>query len=77
MSRRNRTIIIIEKSEPNTQIKSRCYLSHDEERQWISAAGRERCLRSGYSYHDRLRKILTQIAGGQFVQTAADKNVPV
>ena len=43
--------------------KARYYLAHSQERQRIAAAGRERCLRSGYSYHDRLRKILTQIAG--------------
>ena len=42
--------------------KVRYYLSHPEERNRIAAAGRERCLRSGYSYHERLRKIIAQIA---------------
>ncbi len=41
--------------------KVRHYLAHEGERERIAAAGRERCLRSGYSYHDRLRKILLQI----------------
>ncbi len=38
--------------------KVRYYLDHPEERKRIAAAGRERCLRSGYSYHDRLRWML-------------------
>ncbi len=38
--------------------KVRYYLDHPEERKRIALAGRERCLRSGYSYHDRLRWML-------------------
>jgi spore maturation protein CgeB len=38
--------------------KVRYYLDHPEQRKRIAAAGRERCLRSGYSYHDRLRWML-------------------
>ena len=38
--------------------KVRYYLDHPDERKRIAAAGRERCLRSGYSYHDRLRWML-------------------
>jgi len=38
--------------------KVRYYLTHEEERRRIAAAGRERCLRSGYSNHERLRKVL-------------------
>jgi spore maturation protein CgeB len=38
--------------------KVRYYLDHPELRKRIAAAGRERCLRSGYSYHDRLRWML-------------------
>lgn len=41
--------------------KTRYYLAHSQERERIAAAGRERCLRSEYSYHDRLEKILTQV----------------
>ncbi len=41
--------------------KVKYYLAHPEQRQRIAAAGRERCLRSGYSYQDRLRTILAQV----------------
>jgi hypothetical protein len=46
--------------------KVRYYLTHPAERQRIAAAGRERCLRSGYSYHDRMRWMLeTAVAGSR------------
>lgn len=35
--------------------KIRFYLTHDSARESIRAAGRERCLRSGYSYQERFR----------------------
>ena len=38
--------------------KVRYYLTHSEQRQCIAAAGRERCLRSGYSYRERLNWML-------------------
>ena len=38
--------------------KTRYYLDHEEERVLIGRAGRERCIRSGYSYQERLTKIL-------------------
>ena len=38
--------------------KVRYFLGHDLERKRIAAAGRQRCLRSGYSYHERLKEIL-------------------
>jgi len=38
--------------------KARYYLKHDQERKQIAAAGRERCLKSGYSNHDRMKKML-------------------
>jgi len=38
--------------------KVRYYLDHEQERAQIAARGRERCLRSGYSNHDRLRAVL-------------------
>jgi hypothetical protein len=41
--------------------KVRYYLAHDAERRRIGAAGRERCLKSGYSNHDRLREMLKEI----------------
>lgn len=41
--------------------KVKYYLSHPQERQHIAAAGRERCLKSGYSYQDRLKEMLKEI----------------
>jgi len=41
--------------------KVRYYLEHDEERKAIAKAGRERCLKSGYSHHERLTWMLQQI----------------
>jgi spore maturation protein CgeB len=38
--------------------KVRYYLTHEHERQRIAAAGRGRCLRSGYSNYERLRGVL-------------------
>jgi hypothetical protein len=38
--------------------KVRYYLEHEEQRLQIAACGRERCLRSGYSNHERLRTVL-------------------
>ena len=38
--------------------KVRYYLSREEERVAIARAGRERCLKSGYSHHDRLKYML-------------------
>ena len=40
------------------------YLEHDEERKAIAHAGRERCLTSGYSHHDRLSFMLEQVRSG-------------
>ena len=37
------------------------YLGADAERARIAAAGRARCLRSGYSYDDRLREVLAAL----------------
>jgi spore maturation protein CgeB len=41
--------------------KTRHYLAHPEQRRRIAAAGRERCLRDGYSYQDRLAEILDRL----------------
>ena len=38
--------------------KVKYYLSHPQERQRIAAAGRKRCLTSGYSYRERLKWML-------------------
>lgn len=38
--------------------KVRYYLAHLQQRKQIAAAGRDRCLKSGYSNHDRLREML-------------------
>lgn len=41
--------------------KVRFYLTHERERRRIAAAGRDRCLRSGYSYDERLRTIVAHL----------------
>jgi spore maturation protein CgeB len=41
--------------------KVKYYLSHDDKRKMIARAGRERCLKSGYSYHDRLKEAINKI----------------
>lgn len=43
--------------------KTRYYLSHPSDRKRIAAAGRERCLKSGYSNHDRMKEMLSVISG--------------
>lgn len=43
--------------------KVRYYLAHPEQRKHIAAAGRERCLRSGYSYHGRIQWMLARGVG--------------
>lgn len=43
--------------------KTKYYLEHKNEREKIAGAGRERCLASGYSFHDRLSWMLNQISG--------------
>ncbi len=50
--------------------KVRYYLAHPEERERIAAAGRERCLASGYSYQERLRKNLMQLGAEQCSEPA-------
>jgi len=42
--------------------KTRFYLSHEDARKRIAAAGRQRCLNSGYSNLERLQCILAQMA---------------
>jgi spore maturation protein CgeB len=39
--------------------KVKYYLTHEEERKKIAKAGRERCLKSGYSHHDRLKYMMS------------------
>ena len=41
--------------------KTKFYLSHDKEREKIAHAGRERCIKSGYSNHDRIKVMLEKI----------------
>lgn len=41
--------------------KTRYYLAHPAERLAIAEAGRQRCLRSGYSNHDRMRQMLSLV----------------
>ena len=37
------------------------YLKHEDERKRIARNGRERCLRSGYSNHDRIKEMLAAV----------------
>jgi len=41
--------------------KIQWYLEHDDERFRIAAAGRKRCVTSGYSYLDRIRTVVAKI----------------
>jgi spore maturation protein CgeB len=41
--------------------KVKFYLKNEPERRRIAQAGRERCLRSGYSNHERLKEIMRNI----------------
>jgi spore maturation protein CgeB len=41
--------------------KARYYLNHEDKRSAIASAGRQRCLDSGYSHHERLRYMLRRI----------------
>jgi spore maturation protein CgeB len=41
--------------------KARFYLAHPEIRRKIAAAGRERCLKDGYSYRDRIARAIREI----------------
>jgi spore maturation protein CgeB len=45
----------VEIYETNKELleKVTCYLIHEQERQRIAQAGRERCIRSGYSNHEK------------------------
>jgi len=43
--------------------KVKYYLSHPQERQRIAEAGRQRCMKSGYSNHERLGEMLKIIKG--------------
>ncbi len=48
-------------SEDELVSKARYYLEHEEERQRIAAAGRARCLSSGYSSADRVKEIVDRV----------------
>lgn len=41
--------------------KTKYYLEYEHERNLIASAGRERCLASGYSFHDRLSWMFNQV----------------
>lgn len=41
--------------------KVRYYLRHVDQRKRIADAGRERCIKSGYSYHDRIKDMMHHI----------------
>jgi|LQYC01.1.fsa_nt_gi hypothetical protein len=46
--------------------KVRFYLAHPEERNRIAAAGRERCMKSGYSNQERLKAIFKILTSNNF-----------
>lgn len=48
--------------------KVQYYLTHETERESIAQAGRERCLTSGYSHHDRLKVMLEGLEGVKGVE---------
>lgn len=48
--------------------KVKYYLAHDDERRRIAAAGRERCLRSGYSNTERLKDLIDRITKERFAE---------
>jgi hypothetical protein len=48
-------------SDEELLAKTRYYLSHPECRIKIAAAGRKRCLESGYSHHERLKQIFSAL----------------
>jgi len=51
--------VCFEATEPQELLeKTLYYLEHENEREAVARAGRERCVRSGYSHHDRLRYML-------------------
>ncbi len=50
--------------------KGRYYLQHEEERAMIAAAGRQRCLNSGYSHRDRVAGMLDAVFGGHRVASS-------
>lgn len=52
------------------------YLEHPEMRKGIAAAGRERCIKSGYSNHDRLANILVAI-DKIIAGTTVDRTPPI
>jgi spore maturation protein CgeB len=41
--------------------KVQYYLDHETQRQQIAKAGRDRCIKSGYSHHDRLKVMIDQL----------------
>jgi spore maturation protein CgeB len=41
--------------------KVQFYLDHETQRQQIAKAGRDRCIKSGYSHHDRLKVMIEQL----------------
>ncbi len=49
-------------SDDELVAKATRYLAHPADRLRVAAAGRERCLASGYSNHDTLRRVLAEIA---------------
>jgi spore maturation protein CgeB len=56
--------------------KARYYLDHDEARRRIALAGYQRCVRDGYSYPERLRRVLEDIAppgGGSDAEERTDR----
>ncbi|HLX61632.1 MAG TPA: glycosyltransferase [Planctomycetota bacterium] len=52
-------------SDDECAAKIAFYLSHDDVRTRIAGKGFERCIRSGYSYRDRMSEVLQRIASAR------------
>ena len=52
-------------SHDDLTVKARYFLEHEDERAEIAAAGRRRCVESGYTHQDRVGFMLLAALDGQ------------
>jgi spore maturation protein CgeB len=55
--------------------KVQYYLTHETERESIARAGLERCFKSGYSHHDRLKVMLGGLEGAEEAQGPGEEKL--